>query len=209
MGGMLFVFLCSYIGAIAARTKKFTVDKTFYFLAEEAGESVSVFAQSVYNSGGAGYPYEADGKSYSVLAAYNALEEAQTVADTMAAKGRETTVLPVTVGTFYFTTRALAAEAEETEGVVTTVLQCADVLYSAANKLETGEYAQTEGRACIEGISLALNGLREEGSAGELLVCGREKCAEIASGVVYAKDLRYLQIELIGGIIDLQKIYSV
>jgi hypothetical protein len=209
MGGVLFVFLCSYIGAIAARGKRFGVDRTFYFLAEEAGESVSVFAQSVYNGGGAGYLYESNGISYSVLAAYNALEEAQGVANTMAARGRETVLLPVTVGTFYFTTRARAAEAAATEGVVTTALDCADALYSSANKLERGEYTQAEGRACIAGIAAALKGAANGGAASAWLQTGIEKCAEIESGVVYAKDLRYLQIELIGGIVELQNFYSV
>lgn len=210
MGGVLFLFLCSYIGAIAARSKKFTVDKTFYFLAEEAGESVAVFAQSVYNGGGAGYPYEAEGKYYSVLAAYNDLQAVQSVAETMEAKGKETSILTVTVGTFYFTTRTLIEEAEKTEGVVTTILQCADVLYAAANRLERGEYGQAEGRACVAGISAALGGI--EGmleQAEELLLVAREKCDEIETGVVYAKDLRYLQIELIGGIAALQKYFSV
>lgn len=214
IAGMVCLFstvIVGYFAALSARMKNFTVNRTFYFLSvKAAAETAAVLAQSEYTDGGAGYTFQYGGEYYVGLAAYNTEREARLVQDTLKNRGRDTQIVSLTVDTFYFTDRKEIEAYENTHGFVTTVLQCVDLLYAAANGLDEGAFTQSEARGVLKEISGVISRAGEGGVAdvAALSRAGVEKCAEITDGVIYAKDVRYLQLQLSEGVYNLQKVFA-
>lgn len=208
MGAMFLTFSLFFVGMMGMKTKKFTIDRTFYFLCEQSKkESISVSVQTNYLDGGAGYALTREDKNYVVLAAYNDLADAQKVAENLKV---QTEVLPLELDTFYFTTAAQREVFSRVQGCVNTLLQCSDLLYKTANRLTMSEFTQREGRSIVQEIDLVLGGLLGEATeqTRNNLQAQKDKCKEILSDVIYAKDLRYLQLMMIEGIYDLQQEFS-
>ena len=212
--GMVSLFsavVVGYFAAISARTKDFTVDRTFYFLAVKAeAETAAVVSKSEYSYGGAGYTFTYDGVNYVGLASYNSESEARIIKEGLKNRGKETEIVELTVDTFYFTDRREVEKYEETCGFVNTALQCADLLYATANGLDSGELTQEEARRVIEEIRAVFSQAGEKGCAAvaEMTDAGEKKCAGIVSGVIYAKDVRCLQMQISEGIYNLQKVFA-
>lgn len=212
--GMVSLFsaiVVGYFAAISVRMKNFTVDRTFYFLSVKVeAETAAVVAKSEYSDGGAGYTFTYNGVNFVGLASYNSEREAQVVSDGLKKRGRDTEIVALAVDTFYFTDRREVESYEGTYGFVNTALQCIDLLYATANGLDGGEFTQEEARRVMKEISAVLSQAGEKSVAAvEKLTCaGLKKCAEITDGVIYAKDVRCLQMQLSEGIYNLQKVFA-
>ncbi len=209
--GILFI-LVIVVGAVscAAGAESYVVDKTFYFLVLSVGEEdASDRAQDVYVNGGAGYVFSLEGAEYVGIASYADEASAAGVRDALAEKGKQTEILPLTVDTFWFSTRGQRAVRAQVEGCVNTLLQCITLLYNAANGLDSGEYTQREVRAAVTELRTVLNGLLRDAAAEtkELLRGAARQCLGMMSSAVYAKDLRYLQLYLSEGICSWQNIF--
>jgi len=88
-------------------------------------------------------------------------------------------------------------------------------LYDTANALERTEYGQEEARVALSGVLKVIKGLREENAAiatlydvwnAELLRAER-KAIEIYSGILFAKDIRYLQVQLCFTVLNLNRYF--
>lgn len=210
MGAFFFVVIASFFVGMACRAEEVKIGRTFYFLVLPADEqTATVWAQNVYVNGGAGYSFLHDGTYYVALASYRTENEANNVRASLKQKGRQTKILPLTVDSFYFTTRAQKEEKQNIEDCVNTLLQCVDLLYNTANGVDTAQYTQEDSRAIVAELKTVLGALREKDTlrTEEILVSAINQCRGIISGTVYAKDIRYLQLFLSEKIYDLQKIY--
>ena len=214
--GFIGIFCCFFVGYFSVfckRTKTFDLNRTYYLLCESSAEDrVETTAGIAYLSGAAGYVFTLSGQEKVALAAYTNGADAEIVAAIQATKGKETQIVEVTLGTFYFTDREQASVFEEVRGEIVTLIACADAILTIANGLENGKYTQEEGKRLVQDVEGVLCSLAEENTTeltAELLQEGKEKCSETKSGILYAKDLRYLQLMLIEGVYRWTKIFSI
>lgn len=180
------------------------IGKTYYFLERACEEATaSAVAGTVYASGGAGYVL---GDSV-VISCYFREQDARSVQTTLSEKGVEATVSERAAEELYLradgdTARRVAANAE-------TVDTFAHILYDTANGLERAEIGQEEARAAVGGVVRAMRGLRE-GNGGEIygawnlrLLKEEEQGRELAEGILFARDLRLLQVELCLSVVEI------
>lgn len=192
----LFVGVFWWYGEDYARV---SLGKEYYFLVRDCEDTTaSAVAGQVYLSGGAGYLM---GENAVALSCYFKEMDAERIQGSMAEKGLDTRLL--TLKTAEFTLSGEKAKfRDRVESNVETVETCARVLYDTANGLERTELSQDEARAAVKGVVTALKGLRQgnEDSLFELwnyhLSNAERRGKEIIEGILFAKDLRYLQIEL-------------
>lgn len=189
-----------YLNGLKSADVEFT--QKYYFLVRDCEETTSAaVAGQVYFSGGAGYLLETDGESAVALACYFSQDKAESVQRTLSEKGTETHILsaePQSVTLHGEKT----VEKDRILSNVKTVDTCAKILYDTANGLERTELSQEEARAAVRGIVKVLSGLRAENTADcyeRWNICLKEaerKGIEIAEGILFAKDVRYLQVQL-------------
>lgn len=170
----------------------------------ESATAVAVAGES-YLSGGAGYLLEEENAV--VLAAYSEKEDAEFVQTSLRARGVETRILFLEPERF-FLRGGMVSEKRRVEGNAEVVDTCARILFDAANGLERTEMGQEEAKTALRGVAASLRGLTEEnGGEGYLLwntalLTAARRGAELAEGIVLAKDLRYLQVALCLLIVD-------
>ncbi len=160
---------------------------------------MSAFAGETYLAGGAGYLYQGEENPVIVLAAYPTEQEAQSVYTSLQdGFDAEITFLQGDAFTLY---GSASQDAQQILANYGTAESCIALFYDVANGLERGTLSQGEARAAIQGGVRALKGLRE-GNGGrfsawneQLAECER-KGTEIVSGIIFAKDVRYLQVQL-------------
>jgi len=178
---------------------KFT--KTYYLLTRECEDATaSAVTGEVYLSGGAGYLIQTDGKYRVALSCYFAPEHAKSVQTTLNEKGVETEILTLVAEPFVLSGRK-AAIAGTVDANLSTLDSLACLLYDTANGLERCELTQDEARAAVRGAVKSLKGLREGNGEGlsewnEVLYSAEKKAREIGEGILFAKDVRYLQVQL-------------
>ena len=191
----LFIGIVILAGSPVGRIE---VDDEFYFLVRECRASTSAaVVGEVYAAGGAGYP---DGDTV-VLACYYSKADARRICSLMEDRGENVSVLDRAVPDI--TLRGDMAEAaDRVLANYKTVDSCARLLFDAANGLERGSLTQKEAKAALGGVADSLKGLRT-GNAGdgfsawnrELYRLEREGRDRL-DGILFAKDLRYLQVSL-------------
>lgn len=214
---LVFVFsICLFVGIFwwnSRAAETFTRNTSYYFLVRSCEDTTaSAVVGEVYFSGGAGYLLE-DGKAV-VLACYFSEETANSVREGLQEKGVETQILKRTLGEIEL--NGDVAEAKKRIAAnVETLETCALILYDTANALERTEYGQEEARVALSGVLKVIKGLREENAAiatlydvwnAELLRAER-KAIEIYSGILFAKDIRYLQVQLCFTVLNLNRYF--
>lgn len=195
----LFVGLFWWYGRDYARV---SLDRKYYFLVRDCEDTTaSAVSGQVYLSGGAGYLWESGGESAVVLSCYFKITDGERVREMMREKGVETRLLALKTEDF----RLDGEKAKFRESVgenVETVETCAKILYETANGLERTNTSQSEARAAVKGVVNSLKGLRQSNADdffalwNHRLQEAQRRGTEIAEGIAFAKDLRYLQIEL-------------
>lgn len=203
--GIFVLCVCLFVGIFhlnGLQSTEVEFPQKYYFLARECEETTSsAVAGQVYFSGGAGYLLEANGQSAVALACYFTQEEAESVQRTLSEKGTETLILEMAPKTVTLH----GEKTEEKERILSnakTLDTCAKILYDAANGLERTTLSQEEARAAVRGVVKVLSGLRTENGSecySRWNVCLKEaerRGIEIAEGILFAKDLRYLQVQL-------------
>lgn len=203
----VFLFLltvCIFVGVFrwsgrARSTVK--LDLEYYLLVREATASTAgSVAGDSYLAGGAGYLYDVGGETVVVLSCYYTERDATVVQATMSERGVQTTVLKRTRGNFSVDggggkSARIAANAK-------TLDSCARLLYDTANGLERTQLGQDDARAALGGVVQSLGGLAEGNGESfyglwnvELQRIQR-RARETGEGIVFARDLRYLQVAL-------------
>lgn len=191
-----------------------SVSKTYYFLVRDCEDTTaSAVAGQIYFSGGAGYIQEAGGKSAVVLSCYFTENDAQFVRSAMAEKGVEVSVRKLSAKDFSLSGSA-CAERSRLLSNAETAETCAKILFDTANGLERTAVSQDEARAAVRGVYKVLKGLRE-GNAGGLydrwnaaLYQTERRARETAEGILFAKDLRYLQVQLCDFIVNFNDYFT-
>lgn len=199
------VTLCLFIGLFwwyGRGYARVSLDVTYYFLVRDCEDTTaSAVAGQVYLAGGAGYLLEKGGESAVVLACYFKETDADFVRETMSEKGVETQILALS-GAEFTLNGDKSSERNRIVSNAATVETCAQILYDTANGLERTDLSQDEARAAVRGAVASLKGLRLENSDGfyeswnYALYDAEKRGTEIAEGILFAKDLRYLQVEL-------------
>lgn len=200
----VFVFtVILFIGVFFWYSRAFariSVDKTYYFLVRDCeAATASAVSGQVYYLGGAGYLLEYNGETAVVLACYFKQTDAEYVLETIAADD----VRLLTLNSDEFTlSGGKAAQKSKIVSNTETVETSAKILYETANALERTDISQEEARAAVRGAVSSLKGLRAENtetlfeSWNLALSAAEKRGAEIAEGILFAKDLRYLQTQL-------------
>ena len=193
----LFVGVFAWDGRAYAEVK---LDVTYYFLVRDCDTATAgAVAGEAYLSGGAGYLL--DNEDAVVLACYYKETDATFVRGTMSEKGIAVRVLTYKMRTFSLSGKNTQEKAR-IEANAKTVDAASRILYDTANGLERTDISQEEARAAVKGVVASLSGLTagNEGSFYDLwniaLLRAERRGRELAEGILFAKDLRYLQIEL-------------
>ncbi len=188
--------------------ERVSFDREYYFLVRDCEDATAAaVAGQVYFAGGAGFRLETAGKNCVVLACYFRQTDAERVKNAMEEKDIAAHILTLSPSGFALEGKNAALKGR-VEGNLETAETCARILYDTANGLERAELSQEEARMAVRGAAKALKGLRA-GNAESLftawnaeLVSAERRGAEIADGILYAKDLRYLQAELCFAIVN-------
>lgn len=216
---MLAIFtaiVCAFVGFMwwsGRDHARVSLSQKYWFLVRDCEEATSAaVVANTYLSGGAGYLIEAGGAQSVVIACYYSEVSAQSVQRTMESKGVETRVVKFAPGDFDLSGDA-ALQRKRIVSNAETADSCAKILYDAANGLERTEISQEEARAAVRGVVSSLKGLREGNKAGcfslwNTMLCGVERRGtETASGIIFAKDLRYLQIQLCHAVSNMEEYF--
>lgn len=179
---------------------------TYYFLVRDCSSATAgAVAGESYGSGGAGYLLEE--QNAVVLACYYTEEDATFVEGTMSANGVQTRVLAMRCERFY--PKGGSRVSEEIAARAGVVDSHSRLLFDAANGLERGTLSQEEARAAVRGVEQSLGGLIDRG--GELfsawnvsLLRARRRARELSEGLLFSKDLRYLQVELCMSVLNMR-----
>lgn len=207
----LFSFTVWWNGRAYARI---SLSNTYYLLIRACEEETAVSVSTqVYLSGGAGYLIKANGKNSVVLAGYRKERDAAFVRRVMAEKDVETQIVECACSDFELTGND-AVYAERIEQNVSTLDSAIWLLYDIANGLERSEISQDAARSGVRGVVSAVSGLRQENEGGlfdgwnAALMSAERKGREIASGIIFAKDVRYLQVQMIAAVIGADKFFT-
>lgn len=196
----LFVGLFSFYGRDRTTV---ALSKTYYFLVRDCEDTTaSAVSGQVYLAGGAGYLLEEAGESAVVLSCYFVKTDAERVQGMMKEKDVETRLVEMKTSDFSLKGEK-AKFLQLVKGNAETVETCAKILYETANGLERASVTQATARAALGGVISSLKGLRE-GNEDELfslwnsrLKEGERRAKELSEGIIFSKDLRYLQVELL------------
>ena len=201
------VLFAGLVLGVKKRSVKVDFEADYYFLVETCEDSTAAaVAGKVYGSGGAGMLLEG-GKAV-VVACYYTVRDAERVRDAMREKGVETQIYKRSAKIFYLD-GAEAEFAERVRGNAETVSTCARLLYDTANRLERAETGQAGARAVTEGVVQSLRGLIAGNAEGFFdrwnakLAEAARSCSEIGAGIVFAKDLRRTQADLLNALVGL------
>lgn len=215
--GVFLFTVCLFIGLFwwyGRDYARISLEKEYYFLVRDCEDTTaSAVAGQVYLSGGAGYLYERSGHNSVVLACYFRETDAERVQSAMLEKGIDIRILALSGRDFSLSGKA-AAFCGAIESNIETVETCAHILFDAANGLERAELSQEEARVAVRGVVKSLKGLRL-GCGDDFfalwahkLVEAERRGAELSEGILFAKDLRYLQVELCMDILHADEYFS-
>lgn len=193
----VFVGVFEWNGRAYAEVK---VDLTYYFLVRDCDVTTAgAVAGESYLSGGAGFLLE--NEDAVVLACYYKEGDATLIEGTMSAKGLHVRILARSIRGFSLSGDR-AKESARIEANARTVDSVSRILYDTANSLERTDISQDEARAALKGVVGSIAGLASE-NAGKTyalwnveLLRAERRAKELAEGILFAKDLRYLQIQL-------------
>ena len=205
-GLMLFVVLG---GGGYARV---SFSKDYYFLVKDCEKTtVTAVAGDVYSSGGAGYLLESDNAV--AIACYFKEASARSVQKNLEAQGTETRLLVCTPDDLVLRGRKSGYQ-KRIESNLETVDTLAHILYDTANGLERSELSQKEAKAALSGVTASLKGLLSENTEDVFALWnaslkGTARLGEEAGeGLLFAKDLRYIQIRLCLAISNIENYFS-
>ena len=196
---LLFVGYFFHCGRDYARV---SLPQKYWLLSRDCKDTTaSAIIGESYVSGGAGYLVETGGNQSVALACYYAETTARSVQEVMTGKGVETRVTEICPEDVELNGGA-AAHAGRIAANADTADTCTRILYDAANGLERTEVSQEEARTAVRGVVKSLKGLAAENKGrlyerwnAELArIC--RKGTELSEGILFARDLRYLQVWL-------------
>lgn len=201
---MFAVLLCLFVGYLFWCGRDYArvqFSQEYWLLVRECEETTaSAIVGESYVLGGAGNLIEVNGARVVALACYYTEQEANTVQRSMDAKGVVTQIIPLAPADLELRGDSVSAENRILANTAT-VDECARILYDTANGLERTECSQEEARAALKGVLSSLKGLQEGNGEffsrwNSALEGVRRRGMETVQGILFARDLRYLQVQL-------------
>ena len=210
------------------------LNKRFYFLAA-AGENTQSCVAAANSAGGAGVEVKIDNRVYVVFACYigeNGRELAEAAQSEIGARtvyvasgvmqsgamqGVESEIVAQTRRALYLKTAAEKRRKDEITGVLNTLDECANVLFNAAKAAESGEASQSalketaKNTAAVFSCLAKFTGRADKATKRCAAACGKlsEELQKIASEIVFARDLRRVQIGACLAYLDFSGAYSI
>lgn len=191
-----------------------SLEKTYYFLVRECEDTTaSAVSGQVYLSGGAGFLLETEGREVVVLSCYFKITDGERVQSMMEEKGIETRLLSLRAEDFKLQDESAKFKKSVLENIETAET-CAKMLYESANSLERNDITQDHARAALRGVVSSLKGLQSQNQEeffslwNKAISDAEKRGRELCEGILFAKDLRYLQVQLLLDIIDAHKYFS-
>lgn len=186
--------------------------KEYYFLVKDCEETtVTAVSGDIYSAGGAGYFLEGDNAV--AIACYFKESSAQSVQKNLGEKGTETRLVVKSPSDLVLRGRKSGYK-EQIEANLETVDHFAHILYDTANGLERSELSQKEAKAALDGVVSSLKGLITE-NEGEIFLLwnnalkeAERRGAELADGLLFSKDLRYVQTMLCDKTVNLVNYFA-
>lgn len=210
--GLFAILVGVFVGSayLAGRGReRVSLDAEYYFLVKPCETSTAAaVAGEVYSAGGAGYL----GGEGVYLACYYRKADARRVCSLMQRKGEAVEVDERSADDVVLSGGDVRY-AEQIRGNAETVGSCARLFYDAANGLERGELSQSAARGAVRGAADALVGLKQGNTDGffskwnGILERIALQSREIAAGILFAKDLRYLQISLCFAVLGMNQCF--
>lgn len=209
--------------------EEIVLNKRFYFLVATGENMQSCLAQA-YLAGGTGIEWRADDRVYAVYACYSGgnarelAEAAQSAAEVRGGLARsgtkqaETTeIISKSRHALYLKTSKQKRHKNEITGILNTLDECAGVLLAAAKAAESGKAGQSALKETAKITAAVLSnlskniGLADEATKRCESACGKlsENLKNIASGIVYARDLRCVQLGICIAYLDYSGEYSI
>lgn len=199
------VLLCLFVGYLFWCGKDYVrvqFPQEYWLLVRECDDTTaSAIVGESYVLGGAGNLVEVDGSRVVALSCYYSETSAESVRRNMESKGVATQIIELAPedlelrGDDVQQQKRILANAETADA-------CTRILFEAANGLERAEYSQKQAHAALDGVLASLKGLQEGNEDGIFALWNaeldtvRRRGEEAAQGILFARDLRYLQVKL-------------
>lgn len=214
----VFVFFAAMLFCVAAvaiggqNFARIGFSKSYYFLIVSCtATSAVVVSGDIYASGGAGYYMEEENAV--AIACYFKETSAQSVQRNLQAKGTQTELVKRSAANLVFRGKKSGYK-QQIESTLETVDLLAHILYDTANGLERSELTQKQAKAAVEGVASSLSGLRGVGSDEFFfgwntgLSEAERRAKELSQGLLFSKDLRYLQAMLCDKIVRMADYFA-
>lgn len=205
---VLTVLVCIFAFSCSGSKLKFKT--CFYFVCyamEDNAISAGSISSAVSAYGGAGYILELNGKYYVTVSCYYEESDAETVCRELKDRNLFCSVLKMETSEYTLKTSYAKKNAELYKGNLNTLNSLSRLAYDCANALDTGAHSQSNAKSVISDIKSGLNSLLNANENNCFTVELKRLvalCDDAASGIVYSKDLRKLQIAIADTIIHIE-----
>ncbi len=186
--------------------------KDYYFLVKDCEDTTaSAITGDIYSAGGAGYLLEDDNAV--AIACYFKESSAESVQKNLEEKGTSTRLIVKSPPDLVLRGRKSGYK-RQIESNLETVDNFAHILYDTANGLERSELSQREAKAALSGVVSSLRGLivSNEDEVFSLwnsaLKEAERRGTELCGGLLFSKDLRYLQTMLCDRAVNLKNYFA-
>lgn len=199
------VIICLCAATCSKGNIKF--EKTYYFVYYKKSDnaiSADSLSQTADSYGGAGYVLSYKNNFYITYACYYSSDEADGVCSNLKRRDLDCDVLKVETDKFSLN-HADKKLKELYLGDLNTFDSLSRLAYECANGLDTGKYSQSKAKDIVGNILSTLNGLLKTNENNSFYNTVRTAADEVkvrASGFIASKNMRYIQILLIDGIIN-------
>ncbi len=186
-------------------------ERNFYFVVSDC-RSVEVGTQIIELQGGAGYSLVYKDGEYAAYSVYFSENESMVAQSSVAQTGESAEIVVVTSAPLYLKTAKQKEQAALIGGAFESLYGCMQVLNGEIKRLERGA-TQESSKRILQTLSRQFSFLGKEYAetvAGYEKACetAEKRLLEMASDVVYAKDLRHLLCELSVAYANLSKNFS-
>ena len=202
------VIVC--VSAFSCGGGKITFEACYYFVCyamEDNSVSASSISSAVSNYGGAGYILEYKGTYYVTVACYYEEKDAESVCKEVNGRNMNCSVLKIETCDYSLKSSNARKCADLYKGNLNTLHSLSRMAYECANNLDTAQFDQGKAKTVLANIKNGLEGLLSANSGN----CFTDElrrliavCDDAASGFIYSKDLRKLQIAITDTVINVQ-----
>ncbi len=201
------VIIC--IAAASCNGGKIHFKSCYYFVLysmEDNSVSAGSISSAVSDYGGAGYILEYNGVYYVTIACYYEEKDADRVCAELQNRAFGCRVLEVETDEYRLQSTGAKKYAKLYEGNLNTLHSLSKIAYECANFLDTGEYGQEKAKSVLKNLKSGLEGLianNQNNCFTTELNRLKALTEDAASGYIYSKDLRKLQIAILDTVINI------